>query len=182
MSVNYSYNGYSSQTRFPRCRFRHRKYPDRPKFARVFAPLQGFCRPMEQGQAERRHLFLFRQPESQRPSTVPAEGQGIEYPDQFLSAAGRRGQPAHRRRRTDEAIAGLSQPAGRICGTPQSRHYLRSPASGYARVQAIERKEKAGENCSIKCSSVKIYASSYISDGPDTQGRLKHLTINRIQP
>ena len=137
---------------------------------------------MEQRQAERRHLFLFRQPESQRPSAVPAEGQGIEYSDQFLSAAGRRGQSAYRRRRTDEAVAGLSQPAGRICGTPQSRHHLRSPASGCARVQALERKEKAVANCSIKCSSVKISASSYISDGLDIQGRLKHLTINRIQP
>ena len=137
---------------------------------------------MEQRQAERRHLFLFRQPESQRPSAIPAEGQGVEYPDQFLSAAGRRGQPAHCRRRTDETVAGLSQPAGRICGTPQSRHHLLSPASGCARVQAIERKEKAVANYSIKCSSVKISAPSYISDGLNTQGRLKHLTTNRIQP
>ena len=117
-----------------------------------------------------------------RPSAISAEGQGIEYSDQFLSAAGRRGQSAYRRCRTDEAVAGLSQPAGRICGTPQSRRHLRSPASGCARVQAIERKEKAVANCSIKCSSVKIYASFYISDGPHNQGRLKHLTINRIRP
>ena len=38
---------------------------------------------MEQRQTERRHLFLFRQPESQRPSAVPAEGQGIEYSTSF---------------------------------------------------------------------------------------------------
>ena len=41
---------------------------------------------MEQRQTERRHLFLFRQHESQRPSAIPAEGQGVEYSDQFLSA------------------------------------------------------------------------------------------------
>ena len=92
------------------------------------------------------------------------------------------GQPAHRRRRADETVAGLSQPAGRIRSAPQSRHHLRSPASGCTRVQTIERKEKAVVNCSIKCGSVKIYASFYISDGLNTQGRLKHLTINRIQP